>query len=138
MVKSQNEIEREAKDQFDDYFDVSWIRQAIKETFRLYLARMWLSASTKSMRLSYLWPFGDYRDAGSGSELERAAAFRHNKRLAKGLPIYLIRWAAMSAVLLTASTLFPASLAPALGMAFTLAFCTMVHIAHVYLLFSRN
>jgi len=90
------------------------------------------------MRMTYLWPFRDYRDAGRGSELERAAAFRHNKRLAKGLPTYLSRWSAISAVLLTASTLCPASLAPALGTAFTFAFVMIVHIAHVYLLFSRN
>jgi hypothetical protein len=138
MLQSLNEIAREAKDHLDNYLDVSWTRQPIKEAFRFPWLRVRFSSRIESMRLGYLWPFGEYRDARSGSELERAAAFRHNKRLAKRLPIYLSRWSAISAVLLTASMLCPASLAPALGTAFTLAFCMIVHIAHVYLLFIRN
>ena len=85
--------------------------------------------------MQYLWPFGQYRDAAAGSELERAAAFRHNKRLARGLPAYLNRWAMISCVLLAASAVSPAILASVLGIAFTLACCVTVHIAHVYLLF---
>jgi hypothetical protein len=90
------------------------------------------------VNLSYLWPFLEYRDAGRGSELERAAAFRHNKSLSKKLPVYLNRWAAISCTLLTASAVCPAAIAPAIGTVFTLAFVVTVHIAHVWLLFSRS
>ena len=88
--------------------------------------------------MNYLWPFGEYRNAAVGSELERAAAFRYNKALAKGLPAYLNRWSAISCLLLTASVVSPAALTPVIGIAFTVAFCMTAHIAHVYLLFSRN
>lgn len=88
--------------------------------------------------LGYFWPFGQYRDAGAGSELERAAAYRHNRRLARGLPAYLNRWAALCCLLLAASVAAPHWLAPVAGTAFTLAFCMTAHIAHVYLLFCRH
>ena len=88
--------------------------------------------------IDYFWPFAHYRDAAVGSQLERAAAYRFNRRLARGLPAYLNRWAAICCLLLTASVLSPHWLAPVTGTAFTLAFCITVHIAHVYLLFSRN
>lgn len=90
------------------------------------------------MKLTYLWPFRDYRNAFTGSALERAAAFRHNKILAKQLPAYLNRWSAISCVLLTASELCPAAVAPFAGVAFTIAFVMTVHIAHVWLLFIRS
>jgi len=45
----------------------------------------------------YGWRF---RDADDGSRLERAAALRHNRDQAKWLPTYMMRWAAMGAVLL--------------------------------------
>lgn len=88
--------------------------------------------------LDYFWPFGHYRDAAAGSQLERAAAYRYNRQLARGLPSYLNRWAAISCLLLTASVVSPHWLSPVVGTAFTLAFCMTVHIAHVWLLFSRN
>jgi hypothetical protein len=90
------------------------------------------------MSLNYLWPFREYRDAASGSDLERAAALRHNRSLAKKLPTYLNRWGVISCALLTASAMCPHSMAPAVGTAFTLAFCMTVHIAHVWLYFSRT
>jgi hypothetical protein len=90
----------------------------------------------RGMTWQYLWPFSDYRNAASGTELERAAAFRHNRRLARGLPAYLNRWGVICCVLLTASQISPAALAPLIGIAFTLALCLTLHIAHVYLLFS--
>jgi len=96
------------------------------------------SAMIGAMKISYLWPFRDYRNASTGSALERAAALRHNKTLAKQLPAYLNRWSAISCVLLTASEVCPAALAPAVGVAFTLAFVMTVHIAHVWLLFIRS
>jgi hypothetical protein len=90
------------------------------------------------VNISYLWPFREYRNACAGSELERAAALRHNRVLAKKLPAYLNRWSAISCVLLTASELCPAPLASVIGVAFTLAFVMTVHIAHVWLLFIRS
>jgi hypothetical protein len=90
------------------------------------------------VNVSYLWPFRDYRNACIGSELERAAALRHNKSLAKKLPTYLNRWSAISCALLTALELCPAALAPMLGIAFTLAFVMTVHIAHMWLLSIRS
>jgi len=90
------------------------------------------------VNISYLWPFRDNRNASTGSALERAAALRHNKALARKLPAYLNRWSAISCVLLTASELCPAGLAPVAGVAFTLAFVMTVHIAHVWLLFIRS
>jgi hypothetical protein len=92
----------------------------------------------RSMKISYLWPFRDYRNACTGSALERAAALRHNKTLARQLPAYLNRWSAISCLLLTATEVCPAALAPAVGVAFTIAFVMTVHIAHVWLLFIRS
>jgi hypothetical protein len=83
----------------------------------------------------YFWPFDKYRDVAVGSELERAAAFRYNRRLARGLPAYLNRWAMVCCLLLTVTVVSPGPLSAVVGMVFTLAFCVTVHIAHVYLLF---
>ncbi len=88
--------------------------------------------------VGYFWPFRQYRNAAVGSELERAAAYRYNRRLARSLPAYLNRWAALSCLLLAASVACPAWLAPAMGIGFALAFCMTIHIAHVYLLFWRQ
>ena len=83
----------------------------------------------------YFWPFGKYRDAARGSELEQAAAFRHNQRLARELPAYLNRWSMISCLLLTGTVVSPPVLSPLLGIVFTLAFCMTVHLVHVYLRF---
>jgi di/tricarboxylate transporter len=45
----------------------------------------------------YGWLF---RDASAGSELERAAALRHNRSLSKWLPTYLRRWLVVGAMIL--------------------------------------
>lgn len=47
--------------------------------------------------LFYAWLF---RDASAGSELERAAALRHNRSLSKWLPTYLRRWLVIGATIL--------------------------------------
>ena len=44
----------------------------------------------------YAWMF---RDASAGSELERAAALRHNRSLSKWLPTYLRRWLVIGALI---------------------------------------
>jgi hypothetical protein len=98
----------------------------------------WRRRDDQAVKISYLWPFYGYRNAGSGSALERAAALRHNKTLAGQLPAYLNRWSAICCLLLIASAVCPAALAPALGVAFTLAFVMTVHIACVWLLFIRS
>ena len=37
----------------------------------------------------FLWPVGVFRDASKGSKLERAAAYRHNRRNRGCLPQYM-------------------------------------------------
>jgi hypothetical protein len=49
----------------------------------------------------YGWLF---RDASSGSALERAAALRHNRNRARWLPTYLRRWAVCAASLVAFET----------------------------------
>lgn len=39
--------------------------------------------------LKFLWPVGVFRDASRGSKLERAAAYRHNRRARGCLPNYV-------------------------------------------------
>ncbi|MBC7941413.1 MAG: hypothetical protein H7Z19_16965 [Chitinophagaceae bacterium] len=48
--------------------------------------------------LFYGWLF---RDADSGSALERAMALRHNQAQARWLPLYLLRWLVIGALLWT-------------------------------------
>jgi preprotein translocase subunit SecY len=84
---------------------------------------------------AYLWPFEQYRDAEVGTILERAAAFRHNRRLARSLPRYVNRWLMISCLLLTATVIAPPVLSALTGIAFTLAFCMTVHLLHVFLRF---
>jgi len=88
--------------------------------------------------LDCFWPLGRYRDAAVGSELERAAAHRHNCQLARGLPACLNRWLALSCALLMACSVSSGWLAPVAGVAFAVAFCITLHIAHVWLLLSRR
>lgn len=45
----------------------------------------------------YGWLF---RDADSGSGLERASALRHNREQARWLPIYMLRWIVAGVVML--------------------------------------
>jgi len=37
----------------------------------------------------FLWPIGVFRDASKGSQLERAAAYRHNRKARGCLPQYM-------------------------------------------------
>jgi hypothetical protein len=96
------------------------------------------NASLTMPLIDYFWPFAGYRNADAGSQLERAAACRYNRQLARGLPAYLNRWLALSCLLLTASSLSSGWLAPVTGTAFTLAFCMTLHIAHVWLMLNRH
>ncbi|WP_157615794.1 hypothetical protein [Rhizobacter sp. Root404] len=45
--------------------------------------------------LFYGWLF---RDADTGTELERASALRHNRHQARWLPVYLLRWSVIGGV----------------------------------------
>jgi hypothetical protein len=86
---------------------------------------------------SYFWPYGGYRDANRGSQLEQAAARRHNRQLSSSLPAYINRWAMVAAVLLILSQVVPESVAPFVGVLFTFSFCAVVHLLHVWTLFRR-
>jgi hypothetical protein len=84
------------------------------------------------------WPFAEYRDVTRGSFLERSAALRYNRERAQGLPAYINRWGKLSAVLLILTQLAPPGRTAALlGVLFTLSFCAVVHIAHMWILFRR-
>lgn len=51
----------------------------------------------------YIWPFWMFRDADSGSLLEQAAAYRHNRALRIHLPGYLLKWSLIFGLLLGAT-----------------------------------
>ena len=76
----------------------------------------------------YAWLF---RDADSGSSLERSAALRHNLAQAKWLPLYLLRWFIGGAVILAFEVLseriFGDSLVSAV-LAVMLIFVVMFHL----------
>ena len=59
----------------------------------------------------YGWLF---RDANVGSDLERAAALRHNRSLSKWLPTYLWRWLVVGSAILMLATWSERSLDSAL------------------------
>ena len=40
----------------------------------------------------FLYPIGIFRDASKGSQLERAAAYRHNRNARRCLPQYMSNW----------------------------------------------
>ena len=86
---------------------------------------------------AWFWPFGQFRDADRGSLLERAAAQRHNRALARELPACINRWAMLSAVLLILSQISQARLAQFFGILFSVSFCGVVHFTHVWLLLRR-
>ncbi len=76
----------------------------------------------------YGWLF---RDASVGSELERAAALRHNRSLSKWLPTYLRRWLVVGAMFLgltawSERTLGNAALSAGLAVAFVLVVVFLV------------
>jgi hypothetical protein len=76
----------------------------------------------------YGWLF---RDASVGTELERAAALRHNRSLSKWLPTYLRRWLVVGAMFLgltawSERTLGNAALSAGLAVAFVLVVVFLV------------
>lgn len=50
------------------------------------------TASLSHLLYLYLWPFWMFRDVNVGTQLERAAAYRHNREKRVHLPGYLCRW----------------------------------------------
>ncbi|HEX2541350.1 MAG TPA: hypothetical protein VHM00_09745 [Caldimonas sp.] len=70
----------------------------------------------------YRYVFYDwlFRDARSGSALERAAALRHNRSSARWLPTYLRRWSIAAALLVAAEAWAEHSLS-SIGLAAVLA-----------------
>jgi len=92
--------------------------------------------------LFYGWLF---RDADSGSTLERSAALRHNRRQARWLPTYMGRWAVLGAVLIALEALAerltgdsPWSAALALGLIFVAMFELLTVICWAFLQTSRQ
>ncbi len=83
------------------------------------------------------WPFEQFRDADRGTPLERAAAQRHNRELARSLPGCINRWAMLSAVLLILCQVCQARLAQFFGVLFSVSFCGVVHFTHVWALLRR-
>ena len=69
--------------------------------------------------LFYGWLF---RDADSGSALERALALRHNQAQARWLPLYLWRWFVLGAVLWALAQATATVAVPALSLALDLMF----------------
>jgi hypothetical protein len=83
------------------------------------------------------WPCGQFRDADRGTALERAAAQRHNRELARALPGCINRWAMLSAVLLTLTQISQARLAQLFGVLFAVSFCGVVHFTQVWAMLRR-
>ena len=87
--------------------------------------------------ISYLWPFGSYRDANRGSMMERAAALRHNQRLSRSLPTYINRWALSASVELVMTEVAPATLVPVFALLFTVSFCALILMVRIWLALRR-
>ena len=88
--------------------------------------------------VAYLWPLGAYRDACRGNFMERAAAFRHNEKLARSLPIYINRWAVSASVELVLTQILPAALVPMVGILFTASVCAVTLFTAIWMLFKRG
>jgi hypothetical protein len=71
----------------------------------------------------YAWLF---RDADSGSSLERSAALRHNLAQARWLPTYLLRWAVGGTVILLLEQLSERLMGDSLVSALLSAFLAVV------------
>jgi hypothetical protein len=72
----------------------------------------------------YGWLF---RDADSGSGLERATALQHNRDQAKWLPVYMVRWVIGGAVIVALEALCEHALSsPLLSAAFAVALTLVV------------
>lgn len=85
----------------------------------------------------YGWLF---RDADAGSALERSIAMRHNVAQAKWLPVYLLRWLVLGALLATleAGSEYltgnsPLSAALALGLVFVALYLLVTSICWAFL-----
>lgn len=92
--------------------------------------------------LFYGWLF---HDADIGSELERAAALRHNRIQARWLPTYMRRWVVLGAGLLGLETLSEralsmplASAALSVAVIFVLLFLLITAICWAFLLADRQ
>jgi hypothetical protein len=96
------------------------------------------AAMTIKKLISYLWPLGAYRDADHGSSMERAAAFRHNERLARSLPLYINRWAVSASVELILTQVLPATLVPPVAVLFTGSICAVMLFTAIWMLFKHH
>lgn len=107
--------------------------------------------SAPELRLSYLWPFASFRDASRGTPLERAAAYRHNRRLREQLPGCLGAWLlACAAALALTRSLDPLSsgagpqeqlcvvIAACLGSFFAVGACMIAVLAYAWLYLGRH
>lgn len=90
----------------------------------------------------YGWLF---RDASSGSDLERAAALRHNRPSAKWLPTYLLRWSVLGSMLFATETWVERSLAStvisavlAVGLVFVIVFLVVTTLSWAILRASHS
>ena len=73
--------------------------------------------------LFYGWMF---RNAGTGTALERAMALRHNQAQARWMPVYLVRWLVIGAMLWPVEQASEAMAVPALSVALTLGLIYVV------------
>jgi hypothetical protein len=87
--------------------------------------------------ISYLWPFGAYKDVNRGSMMEQAAAARHNQQLARTLPTYINRWAMWASVEFILVEITPVLLAAFFALLFALSFCVIVQMVRIYFEFKR-
>lgn len=70
--------------------------------------------------------------------MERAAAFRHNEKLARCLPVYINRWAVSASVELILTQVLPAALIPPVAVLFTGSICAVLLFSAIWMLFKRN
>lgn len=54
----------------------------------------------------YLWPFQYFRDVTSGSKVERAQNYRHNRAMRTYLPGFALKWAVLTALWFAAGGFF--------------------------------
>ncbi len=88
--------------------------------------------------IAYFWPLGSYRHADRGTIMERAAAFRHNEKLARSLPLYINRWAVSASVELILTQVLPAAVVPPIAILFTASFCAITTLTAIWMLFKRG
>jgi hypothetical protein len=88
--------------------------------------------------IAYFWPFITYRDVERGSLMERAAAWRHNRRLSVTLPLYINRWAVCAALALVLINTVPTVLVPVVAVLLTITVCGLLHLVRLWLMFRRK